>query len=76
MSNDPFHPNEGIDNTQPVPPTEPPAGSATTGFFAKRRHECLPGARCSLSGACKSTDTSAFCLSASLSGTSADQFLR
>ena len=28
MSNDPFHPNEGIDNTQPVPPTEPPAGSA------------------------------------------------
>ena len=28
MSNNPFHPNEGIDNTQPVPPTEPPAGSA------------------------------------------------
>ena len=28
MSNDPFNPNEGIDNTQPVVPTEPSANPA------------------------------------------------
>ena len=28
MSNDPFNPYEGTDNTQPVPPAESPADSA------------------------------------------------